>query len=291
MLDSGTGATTSPMQRERDLWWSINSPALITQQSQLLQSAEKPEQARRLPVFTNGPIPPKDHRVGRYFESLVEFWLSKQEPITLIAKNHPIQREGRTWGELDFVFRMDSGPIFHWETAVKFYLYDQHHRQHESHFIGPNTNDTFERKMERVFSHQLELTCPTLPQVDHHEPHIKGRIFYHPKQAPPIVLPKHLSPHHLRGLWLRINELKDFLSSRQDWRFQVIQKPYWLAELALDPKAPPLHNASQLVEVLTTHFSASERSILCAAFRHHTPHGIESERFFVVREDWPRETI
>ena len=61
------------------------------------------------------------HRLGRYAESLLAFWLAHAPHCQLIARNHPIRSEsGQTLGAADFLCLLDSAP-YHLELTCKYY--------------------------------------------------------------------------------------------------------------------------------------------------------------------------
>ena len=64
---------------------------------------------------------PFGHRLGRYAESLLTFWLAHAPHCQLIARNHPVRSEsGQTLGAADFLCLLDSAP-YHLELTCKYY--------------------------------------------------------------------------------------------------------------------------------------------------------------------------
>ena len=64
---------------------------------------------------------PFGHRLGRYAESLLAFWLAHAPHCQLIARNHPVRSEnGQTLGAADFLCLLDSAP-YHLELTCKYY--------------------------------------------------------------------------------------------------------------------------------------------------------------------------
>ena len=59
--------------------------------------------------------------VGRYFESLVYYWIKYVRGLEVLVCNEQIKRAGRTVGEIDLVFRDEKDRFVHWETAVKVF--------------------------------------------------------------------------------------------------------------------------------------------------------------------------
>ena len=64
---------------------------------------------------------PFGHRLGRYAESLLAFWLAHAPHCQLIARNHPVRSEsGQTLGAADFLCLLNSTP-YHLELTCKYY--------------------------------------------------------------------------------------------------------------------------------------------------------------------------
>ena len=211
---------TEQHQWQEDFKWAVASPFLMETTITL------PD----IPVEITPPQAPfRGHRVGYYFESLIDHWLEQQPGVEMIAKGFQVIEEGRTIGELDFIFRDAQGEVHHWEVASKFYLYNSGAKKLGSQFIGPNAGDTFERKRDRLLSHQLPLGKKTFPEVTHSAAFVKGRIFYHPKERAPTNLPEHLNKNHLHGIWLHQSELNFLEELSADQLFSIAQKPWWLS--------------------------------------------------------------
>lgn len=173
-----------------DLTWAIASPSLLADCPVVPDfdpDRVDPEHLAAFLAETPG------HRVGRYFERLVLYWLQYVRRVEIVAKSLQIREGNRTVGEIDLLFRDEQHRLNHWEIAVKFYLHFQHKNLSGSHFIGPNAADTFERKMERLFGHQLPRSEASFPEVEIRQAFVKGRIFYHPNQELPHELPMRLA--------------------------------------------------------------------------------------------------
>jgi hypothetical protein len=250
----------------RDMDWAVTSPFLM------LSSAAIPTS---IPI--SEPQIFEGHRVGYYFEALIGHWLTNIRQVEMLAQGYQVKDGKQTLGELDFVFRDETGQVNHWEVAAKFFLYDADHQLNGSHFIGPNTGDTFERKCDKILHHQLPLSEHVFPEISCRTAFVKGRIFYHPGQKLPTQLPDQLSPDHLRGTWLRSNEL-DHLETPHT-SFTILQKPFWLSSEKTDSAL----TFPALKQKLNDHFSSSPHPVLLAALHE----GIETNRFFIVPENWP----
>ena len=273
----------------KDLQWCIESPSLISSRPQSLEGGGVSNwEYYRKPLASFLKTPPQ-HRVGKYFEALNQFWLEHICQVKLITQNHQVIEEGQTKGELDFVFQSKHNEIVHWETAVKFYLYHDSETSLGSHYIGPNTSDTFERKMERLFNKQLPLGAEAFPQTTRHEAQVRGRIFYHPHHSRPDQIPNHLSEEHRKGTWLKVGEWEKYMKSAPHEYFRILRKPYWLSEESYDlGTAQDVHDRRSFQKCLQEHFYISRHSLLVGAFKVEEQRLREIERFFIVENNWPK---
>lgn len=287
MPDVPSNRLGSAEQFLRDLEWVIRSPFLINSEPSLLPKCPPETFTQgRLESFVSTRL---NHRVGNYFETLIEFWLKSASNTDQVRRNVQLQAKGRTQGEIDFLFTDPQGRTIHWETAVKFYLYHATETVKGSHYIGPNTNDTFENKLNRLFTHQLHGQHPEQQKATVHEPFVKGRIFYHPEHPKPQTLPEHLSPKHLKATWLTASEWPDYVAALPCDRFAIIPKPFWLAPQDF-PRLPStdLWDSQAITQTIAAHFQTKTISLLVAAFDDQDRHGIEKERIFIVNNTWPK---
>ena len=291
-------------QSIRDLEWILNSPSLIAPSiptglnTSSINSTDLDPLQEKLDDFLHCESPRRNqYRVGRYFERLVLFYLQQIRQVEVLANALQIQEEGRTIGELDFVFRDESGRLQHWEVAVKFYLHFPGEHISGSHLIGPDPRDNFETKIKRLFEHQLPLSKKVFPDIAERHAFVKGRVFYHPAFPPPDTLPAELSPTHLRGAWLYHQELdwfSRFTNSSSPILAKVIQKPFWLSpDVVSDTKvglsAERLFPIDQMQELLKQHFRESSTPRLVSLLTRQSHEWRELERVFVVSESWPHE--
>lgn len=272
-------------QYVRDLAWVINSPSLITHHSQpdipLLDPASV--NAEHLAQFLKARW---NHRVGFYFEALIEYWLVHVRGFELIDRRHRIKRDKQVIGELDFLFRDDVGLVHHWETAVKFYLHFPHENHTGSHYVGPNARDTFEKKLTRMLTHQLPMSEQLDLPIDVKVPFLKGRIFYHPEEELGSM-PKHLAHKHLRATWLHQHELHKLAHLWPHANFAIQQKPHWLAEELGPVGDPQLLTPDEAYNHLVTHFKTSTYPQLLSVLEEHKETHQETTRCFIVHDNWP----
>ncbi|NND99747.1 MAG: DUF1853 family protein [Pirellulaceae bacterium] len=289
----------------RDLLWVVNSPSLVTN-ADAVQGIESPriepaqiEPARIEPAQLNrAQIDPDHlahclqkftgHRVGHYFEHLVHYYLEHVRRLPILARSQQVRDANRTIGEIDLIFRDEQDRVTHWEIAVKFYLHFPHDNFSPSHFIGPNASDTFERKMDRLYSHQLPLSQSQFPDVQIRQAYVKGRIFYALDLPPPERLPKRLSSDHARGHWLRSSQI-DSLDASPASRYRILRKPHWLSAEIANEDDPDLLTPSALINTLQRHFGKTDRPVLISQLQPDQQHFAEVSRIFVVSQHWPQK--
>jgi uncharacterized protein len=277
-------------QAARDLLWAINSPSLIRtspEHSPCWPVCEAAEVVSGL--LQSSCVQHARHRVGLYFEDLVHFYLKVVRSYEIVEHGLQIQEGGRTVGELDFLYRDADGGLHHCETAVKFYLFIPESNESGSQFIGPNAADNFERKTQRLFEHQLKLSEERFPSVVKRVAYVKGRIFYHPLRDAPEALPTALAPDHLRGIWIRESELEWLRSSGDETKFRVARKPLWLAPDVVTPDDSELRTISGICRYLRRHFAERRTPQLINALIAHGDVWRESQRIFVVSDQWPND--
>lgn len=277
-------------QAARDLLWAINSPSLIRtsiEHSSCWPVCEAAEVASK--SLQNFCDQHARHRVGQYFEDLVHFYLKAVRNYEIVEHGLQIQEGGRTVGELDFLYREAGGNLHHCETAVKFYLYIPESNESGSQFIGPNAADNFERKTQRLFEHQLKLSEERFPSVVKREAFVKGRIFYHPLRDSPEKLPTALAPEHSRGVWIRESELDWLKSNGADTKFRTARKPLWLAQDVATLDDSELRSADEICGQLRQHFTERRTPQLINALIANGEFWQESQRTFVVSDQWPND--
>lgn len=250
----------------------------------------------------------KASKLGYYFEDLVAFWLSQKIASDFYESHIKISSGNRDIGELDFLFRAEQ-EVHHWEAAVKFYLYTQN-QQGTVTWYGPDTRDTFSRKLGRMLEHQLRLSDrPEVREIllsrgiNDVSPRmfIKGYLFY-PFQMR-IQNTKHLvagceiSTSHLAGWWLttdRLNVEQLNSCSPKSLRWRVLPRLEWLAPriYSVQNTEQMLHTSSQIVETVNGQISHSGNPRLIAGFSlNEAGKWQEETRGFVVNMGWPDSAV
>ncbi len=273
---------TSIEMFRRDLDWLMSCPSLLNS-SLTLDTESMPTEISEVdfsPVrsFLKSSA---SYRVGYYVESLVEVWLKKQEGLEQLEHALQIISPERTLGELDFLYRLD-GVLNHLELALKFYLYEPRDNLSESHFVGPNPADTFEKKSDKLLRRQIPMGREHFPEIEVSRVMMKGMIFYPPgvDQAP--SLPEGLNPDHRRGIWIRESELECLGAGNGFACGKILKKPFWLSGIM--DRSGQVEPIDQLRTSIGDHFQ-KKRHPLCVSAGDAT--GKEKARVFVVSDAWP----
>jgi len=267
----------SPTQAAHDLCWAINSPSLV----------DGPDVAPTPPIdfdsvdhdHLNAFLEEQGslHRVGRYFEQLIHYWLRHVRKVEVVATGLQLKDDKITVGEIDFLHRDEAGTLVHCEASVKFFLCAP--GTEPSEFPGPNARDNFEAKSTKLFDKQLPASTGYIDGIGARLGLVKGMIFYH-RDEPDAELPARLPEGHAKGRWLRESELASL--NVADHCFVVAQKPHWLAA-EVDPD-PLSHN--DLTSWLGHHFANAAHPVMISA-RTNTNPEVEQQRLFVVSSRWP----
>jgi hypothetical protein len=188
------------------------------------------------------------HRLGRYAEILLGWFLSNGPAAQLVAQNVALRRAGRTLGECDFLVHTRAGERLHWELAVKCYLHASGTEGAQAalaDFVGPNLRDRFDLKLAHLRDHQLRLTMreefdslgysgPWLAQM-----FVKGWLFYRAGQAAPsrVEDAPELSPDHGRGWWVTHSDWLAFAQQQAADGWSMLPRLAWLAPRRLQRAA------------------------------------------------------
>ena len=284
----------------RDLAWACFAPPMIQGQQAGIATADfplAPTRAAWLQALDRDPSSLTQWlnarpatRLGLYFEQLWQFFLQQDSETTLIANNVPVREAGRTLGEFDCLYwcRRRERPV-HLELAVKFYLGyptpcgDADHPT-ASCWLGPNTIDRLDRKLQRLTQHQIQLSRqpaaqPVLEALHAAEPLreilLSGQLFAPAAESLPP--PAGYNPTLPVGQWLPLRQWRS--TRRGHW--MIIPRLEWLAPVRA---APTGHSVQQLAAQLETRFGGAGRPQLLAAL---DENGDERSRCFVAPDTWP----
>ncbi len=228
-------------------------------------------------------------RLGRYAENLLAWYF---DHLGILVAHGLQVRAGKdaTIGEFDFLLR-DGEALLHWEFATKFYLLWSDdpalaNVQQADYFVGPNLSDTLGKKIRKTLDRQLHLGSHPAAQALLPQPLagaqalMKGWLFYRRGEAPP-VLQAGVSPQHCRGWWCTLNELGSHVGERA----AIIPRLAWMAPARLsDEQAQP---RATLTEALRQGFGRDPMPVMVAALQRHGDEWLETERGFVVPDQWP----
>lgn len=178
-----------------------------------------------------------NQKLGHLYEDAFATLLASSPDVELLEQNLQIQQSTHlTVGELDFLIRESNGHLTHLELATKFYLAVK--TESGVCFPGPDARDNYERKIQRMLSHQLTLTerhksdlPPDYRNVDISVKQlVYGCLFDHITEMQPSS-PEFGNPDCRRGKWLHRAELDDHFP--KDSLFHFIPKHLWPVPIEL----------------------------------------------------------
>jgi hypothetical protein len=279
----------------RHLHWLCTAPALLDDALCFDIAAQlPPDWPQRVDALLAAPsaqeelVKAASTRLGHYFEALYAQLLSGVLGWQVLARNLPVRSPERTLGELDFlVLNPTSQAVEHHEIAVKFYLGYQADEA-TPRWYGPNSQDRFDLKRQRLLEHQARLTqraesvavlrAAGLPLPTRSRIVMLGYLFDPPSGALP--LPQGASEQCLRSRWQRGATLtEDMLVDAV-----VLHKPHWLGSWS-QAGAPAL--AASLAACERIAAGGPPRLFARLARDEASGEWRERERFFVVPEHWP----
>lgn len=223
-----------------------------------------------------------NQKLGYLYEDALEHLLEQSDSLSMLSSNlQVVNKVGRTIGEMDFLLHDESaGCDYHLELAVKFYL--AHRGSDGWCYPGPDARDNWQRKLERMQTHQLCLSEDPdakrllksrfgVTQVEVRQL-IYGRLFY-PIGDDESPQPEGMFVDCLRGRWLYCAEWSRWMTSAFDLR--VIPKTLWPVVLTSElVQTLPVVEATGLLEL------AAER---CTLFVRND----SLEPMFLVPDLWP----
>lgn len=299
----------------RDLAWIMKSPGLLAQtalEGRLVSDSLCNEIytacTDRLNALDQDPAPLEDwlsgrqsHRLGAYFETLLQFWLIHLLDVKSVWHNLPVysQAQGsrRTLGEFDLLFQMPGEERFqHWEVAVKYYLGFKGVTG-EVKWIGPGARDRLDRKLQHLATHQLPLASSPEGLAVLHSAGIQdidSRALVKGYLYTPLgdsrgddPLAEMISPSHLGGWWTSqpdtILEQAD-----HDLVWTVLPRLRWLSPFRVNhPPEGKLLNRQSLPGFCQAHFASGRQPLHLVALKPSRQGFEESNRGFVVADNWP----
>jgi len=234
--------------------------------------------------------------LGRYFESLVGFWIQHMTHSSHMQSNLVVYTPPDTLGEFDFLFFDPAQQQnMHWEVAVKFYLF---HHENNGTWLGPNPKDDLASKTKKLFTQQILLSRNPHAQTLLHEhqftgeirPQIlmKGYLFY-PLDVNTVESSDHalLSPDHLQGWWCHASAAPHALTlCDKHKKWQVLDRLQWLAPV-VDRNGSELLGLEDILNSITKHFEQNTQPLLISEVRPDAHYWREYSRGFIVHDQWP----
>jgi uncharacterized protein len=227
-------------------------------------------------------------RLGLYAEKLMAFYFAQRQ--LLVAHSVQIRAsKNDTVGEFDFLLRRNGG-LVHWEFATKFYLLESSVGNLQADdFLGPNLADSLGAKMQKILQHQLALSLHPAAQAHLGEPVVsaqalvKGWLFYQDQLHPASV--SGVSANACRGYWCVLSAI----SLDDSAMYQLLPRQRWLApaKVVLEDTL----SASQTRLALSQHFVDQTMPVLLATLRPEGEYALETDRGFVVPDDWVGRAI
>ncbi|WP_164967659.1 DUF1853 family protein [Arcobacter sp. CECT 8985] len=96
--------------------------------------------------------------LGKRIERFFEFYINQSSNYEFIKSNVQIIHNKQTLGELDFlIYDKKNQKYLHIEHIYKYYLYDTSFNNEIDRFIGPNKDDSFIKKIDKLKNKQLPL--------------------------------------------------------------------------------------------------------------------------------------
>ena len=294
----------------RSLAWSVFSPPIFTELNGYKHAHFELTDARhqwlldlnRQPKALNTFMEEhcRSKRLGIVFERLWQFFISADPQTELIASNLAVYEQARTLGEFDLIYfcHRRNTPI-HLELAVKFYLYTPHQNNHPfSCWLGPDSRDRLDIKVERLLQHQLPLAhtpqgrsaLASLGVTEfEQELTIQGVLFY-PQDAESRASSfqssrsiqaeqtadqdSEISSHHQRGIHYPLNTAP----KASNWL--CLEKPEWLAATPHELGWAKRNYTEQTAEI-----ARSQRTMMFIESESTEP----QRRVFITADSWPHQ--
>ena len=217
--------------------WAVSSPSLIAKADNIWPGNSW---FKNWDLISFNPLDGQpEARLGLHFEAIVKEWIKHEPTLTLISANLPVRHQGQTIGEFDLLVSK-NGILEHWELAVKFFL-GIGNRKKADHWIGPNPEETLEKKFSHMKYKQLRLDESSRAReildqrrfsIKKKRAFFKGRLF-HPFKAfedSNFEIPQNVNPEHQRGWWICDKNFRGntYLKNQT---FALLEKNQWLAPI------------------------------------------------------------
>ncbi|PJE78371.1 hypothetical protein CI610_02698 [invertebrate metagenome] len=295
-------------------WMQRSAPILGNQASPYCLDTPLPPKARVLSIkdcnlnkLNRMMAAKRDHLLGIHYETLWQYLFSLFPDLSVLFCNLQVQDEKKTQGEFDLIYRsLKTGQVFHRELAIKFYLgipvmeptnkiSTQTPSTPWSQWVGPGLNDRLDKKAYHLIQHQIALSKTPAAQhilnqnnIAEVTPEIlfQGYLFYPAAgDCPP---PCYASPDHQKGYWVMLSDLQPWLSAlTRTFQFFCLPRPLWIARYSTNSHGDGL-SMKTLYHQVQHQFLACPHPILVSACTKNRHYSLESFRFFIVPDEWPK---
>ncbi len=230
----------------------------------------------------------KSQRLGRYFESLLEYWITHLLGGEIIAANLAVKLGDIVTGEYDFLWRDATGVLNHWEASVKLYL-QVDAAAGLAGYIGTLTRDRLDLKFAHLRDKQLKLSgtvagqaaLPRAGEIVHARALLKGWLFYPYGQV--AIAPAEVSPQHLSGWWMRWGT--SGFNPQPGLFWKILPRLEWFTP-AMRPNTEGLQAEADFRAALEVHFATDGAPLLVAGLLATGNDWQEVTRGFVVPAYW-----
>ena len=289
-----------------DLAWLIRSPSLFSP-SEKVPCVSSPEYSQWFQSCSEWLLHPefdvndlwsfvntrRRHKLGLYAEDLMRYFLLKSPHFELLAHDLQIFENKESVGAVDFIVRTPDGTVEHWEMAMKYFL--QYTPSAEwTAFIGPDGNDTLQRKMGKMLDRQLQLckrpsaieqlSQKGIPVPTKHRILSLGRFFKAWNRD--FVAPQSGDPNQPTGTWIRQNQFTEY-SKTQKKKWKIRQHPDWLAPFVT--KNPnEIMDAMEIQAWLHQTLKKKTDYAMLSEMEFRKNRWQESHRWIVVAERWEK---
>jgi uncharacterized protein len=234
--------------------------------------------------------------IGKYFEELVGAFFDLHPDWRIIGQHVVLQQGTRTLGECDLIVEdLIEKRIYHIELACKYYL-SARASSHWSHWLGRNTADSLEIKMNTL-ERQIHLLDTSEGKAWREEQALdkvtklvwlKGYSFVHRTSIMKPTLPRW---HHRQGAvgwWLSIDEWTCFENAPRQWL--LLPKKWWLVFPMIaftEVEEQLMDDAALLVAIRHLFKNTHHRGWLIAQIGNREDQAVELTRGMVVDARWP----
>lgn len=217
--------------------------------------------------------------LGKYNEAVFLNYFLTHPNTNWVKHNLQLIDNKQTIGEVDYLLNTKEEEYHHLEVAIKYYLKTEWNGQ--GVYLGPSTNDWFQRKIDKLLSNQLTLTkaynalLPLEFQPIDFSPRlmIKGSLFHS------FLKEEQKGYTPTLGWWLKKSELQQLYKLGYTYNI-IIEKRNWIfpynSRIEKHDFQALYSRANELL--------ASRDEIMVCRFNEV---GLAVDRGFVVRNTWP----